>query len=424
MGPHGAAPRLMLVSDLDNTMVDHQDATSNSLLRFNALWAAEYAHDSVLVYSTGRSPSLYDKIRQRLPLLTPGILIMSVGTEIVYGDTMEADTGWVELLDRGWDREMIMKEARKLPSLKFQAENEQRPHKISFEATEEEAPGIIDALSKSLTDAGLQLKFIFSGGRDLDILPREAGKGGALKYLLHKFKAEGRSPRDVLACGDSGNDAELFEVDGAKGVIVANAMDELVQWYNKQERINHLFRATERCASGIIQAMQHFKFVPAVSPRDNPALSDTSLQPGEVRSLASAQREVVDLHIFQERWLRGDIKYSEETMLRFKSLMQEGFTAVQATGDELTRDQWIASFQKRYGAIKGKGLRIWIDCMRASEISPGLLWLVKFRYCQQVLGQPREVHVCSAVLEAEAGLPNGVTWVHFHSTLDRPRSLQ
>lgn len=44
---------------------------------------------------------------------------MSVGTEIVYGETMTPDHGWEEELNQGWNRDSIVEEGNKL-NLKFQ----------------------------------------------------------------------------------------------------------------------------------------------------------------------------------------------------------------------------------------------------------------------------------------------------------------
>lgn len=99
--------------------MDHEDHGNLSLLRFGALWQAEYNHDSLLVYSTGRSPTMYFDLRQEVPLLTPGIAILSVGTEIMYGDTMTPDLGWVKELSKGWNRAAVEEVAKEM-NLKYQ----------------------------------------------------------------------------------------------------------------------------------------------------------------------------------------------------------------------------------------------------------------------------------------------------------------
>jgi hypothetical protein len=94
--------------------VDHTDKGHASLLRFNNLWAAEYAHNSLLVFSTGRSFEKYTELRRQAPLLTPALCIFSVGTEIRYGATMEADLDWDNYLNQGWDQAVVLEEVKRL----------------------------------------------------------------------------------------------------------------------------------------------------------------------------------------------------------------------------------------------------------------------------------------------------------------------
>lgn len=402
--------RLMIVSDLDHTMVDHHDPENLSLLRFNALWEDNYRHDSLLVFSTGRSPTLYKQLRKEKPMLTPDMTIMSVGTEITYGTTMVPDDGWVEVLNQKWDKKIVMEETSKFSELTLQAETEQRPHKVSFYVKKDKAQEVTKALSKCLAERGLDVKIIYSGGMDLDILPQGAGKGQALAYLLKKLKSEGKLPINTLACGDSGNDAELFSIPDVHGVMVSNAQEELLQWHAENAKNNpKIIHATERCAAGIIQAIGHFNLGPNTSPRDVTDFSTckmANINPGH---------EIVKFYLFYERWRRAEIELSEIYMAKLKAVCVPTGVFVHPSGVEKSLHDCISEMRKCYGDKQGKQFRVWVDRVLPSKIGSDT-WLVKFDKWE-LLGEERQCCVTSVLVTSKgSNSSDEFTWVHVHQT--------
>ncbi|KAF3788638.1 Sucrose-phosphatase 1 [Nymphaea thermarum] len=401
--------RVMIVSDLDHTMVDHHDPDDLSLLRFNALWEAHYRHDSLLVFSTGRSPTLYRKLREQKPMLSPDITIMSVGTEITYGEAMLPDDGWEHVLNQKWDREIVIEEASHLSHLKFQSPTEQRPHKVSFYVEKEHAQETIATLSKTLKARGLDVKIIYSGGIDLDILPQGAGKGQALAYLLEKFNSEGKLPTSTLVCGDSGNDADLFSVPDVYGVMVSNAQEELLQWHAENAKDNpKIIHATERCASGIIEAIGHFRLGAAISPRD---ITDYSQYKTEG---FNPGLEVVKFYCLYERWCRADTENSEKHLQDIKHTFSANGATVHPWGSEQSFSDAVGALRNCYGDKQGKPFRVWIDRISGQQIHSDT-WVVKFRKWE-FFGEGRRGCITTAILQSKAGQSEQCVWLHLHQT--------
>lgn len=402
--------RLMIVSDLDHTMVDHHDPENLSLLRFNALWESKYRNDSLLVFSTGRSPTLYKQLRKEKPMLTPDITIMSVGTEITYGNAMVPDDGWVEVLNQKWDKKIVTEETSKFSELTLQSETEQRPHKASFYVQKDKAQEVAKALSERLAKRGLDVKIIYSGGMDLDILPQGAGKGQALAYLLKTLKAEGKLPNNTLACGDSGNDAELFSIPDVHGVMVSNAQEELLQWHAANAKDNpKILHATERCAAGIIQAIGHFSLGPNISPRDVTDLSDSKLENFD------PAYEVVKFYLFLERWRRAEVENPEPYLENLKAVSHPSGAFIHPAGVEQSLRDCINTLKNRCGDKKGKEFRVWVDQVLPTQIDSNT-WLVKFKKWE-LSGEEQRGCVTTVVLSSkDVKASQGLTWLNVHQT--------
>ncbi|XP_050102285.1 sucrose-phosphatase 1-like isoform X3 [Malus sylvestris] len=369
--------RLMLVSDLDCTMVDHDAPDNLSLLRFNALWESYYRHDSLLVYSTGRTPITYKPLRNQKPLLTPDITILSVGTEIMYGggDDMVPDLGWQQFISHRWDRAIVVEETNQFPQLIPQVD----------------------------------INIIYSRGVDLDILPKRADKGQALAYLLKKFNNEEKLPHDTLVCGDSGNDAELFSLPQVYGVMVSNAQEDLLQWYAENVSDNpDMLHATERCAAGIIQAIGHFHLGPNVSPRDLKDFRKCKVE------MSSPAHEVTKFYLFYERWRRAEVEKSEEYMQNLKSVLQSSGIFVHPSGVDLPIHQCIDSLARLHGDKQGKQFWTWLDRLSSVQIGSNA-WLVKFNKWE-LCENERRCCLTTVLMSSKGEGPDDFTWLHMHQT--------
>ncbi|KAL0847998.1 hypothetical protein Bca101_021245 [Brassica carinata] len=393
-------PRLILVTDLDCTLVDHDDPENTDLLRFNALWEAHYRHDSLLVYSTGRSMRSYLSLRNKKPLLTPDIAITSVGSEIAYGggESMVSDDVWVARMGEMWNREIVLEETSKFPQLEPQPDKSQEQHsvlmswflaaltltfwlrsnksqeqhKVSFFVEREHAVEIMKVLPGRLLERGVDVKLVYSNDYAFDVLPKGSGKGGALTYLLEKLESEGKQPSNILVCGDSGNDAELFNISQAYGVMVSNSHKELLQWHEENANDNpKIILASERCGAGMMEALQRFNLGPSVSPRD---VLDTENFHEEVLDPA---HEVVQFYLLYEKWRCGEVEKSDEFLQNLKSLSSPLGVFVHPSGVEKPIHEWIDDLANLHGEGKAKQFRIWLDRVSSSLISPET-WIVKF----------------------------------------------
>ncbi|WP_246140384.1 sucrose-phosphate phosphatase [Euhalothece natronophila] len=245
----------LFISDLDNTLI----GDDLSLEKLNKkLEKSRENHGTKIVYATGRSLFLYQQLTQQKPLLPPDALIAAVGTEIYLNPETEImDQDWENYLSQNWHPKKILEITMQFPELTLQPEFEQGQFKISFNLSSQALQNIINPLEKALTEANLNVKLIYSGGKDLDIIPKEADKGLAVQFLQKKWQM---SDKNTIVCGDSGNDIALFDTGHPQGILVGNAQSELKQWY-QNNATEYRYLAHQEYAAGIIEGLEYFKLI-------------------------------------------------------------------------------------------------------------------------------------------------------------------
>ena len=248
----------LLVCDIDNTLTgDHA-----ALDRFRS-WLEAHRGEVAFGIATGRVLSNTIRALKQWEIPRPDVLITAVGSEVYYGRSRFVDdVGWRRLIDRKWEPARLRKLLSGVPGLRLQPKADQRRFKLSYFIDPKKAPPITD-LRRRIRSAGLEVQLIYSHEAYLDLLPARASKGGALKYLAHRW---GLPLEHLLVAGDSGNDAEML-TSGAFGIVVGNYSPELS---TLRERHGVYFAEAEY-ADGILEGIHHFGFVDGVGPADDDA---------------------------------------------------------------------------------------------------------------------------------------------------------
>ena len=240
--PRGRRP--LVVCDIDGTLTGDRAAAA----RFRDWTEAGHAPWAV---ATGRSIPEARRVLARWGLQEPRTIIASVGSEVWHADAAgraEMDVAFAAAIARGWDAEAVS-EALARAGARPQGRVEQRAFKRSYLGCAAEAA----RLEAVLRAAGLAARVIPSHGRLIDVLPARAGKAAAMRHVAGLM---GLTAADCVACGDSGNDADMLAAAG-RAVLPANALAEL-----DALRGGHAIRTRAAHAAGVLEGLASLGLVP------------------------------------------------------------------------------------------------------------------------------------------------------------------
>lgn len=243
-------PVKLFVSDIDGTLLGNPECVS----AFACAWKkTDEANRPVLAYSTGRLLKDAQSVIKSTGLPVPDYLICGVGTEIHDPKNKKQIKAFNEILEDGWNREKVHDIARHFP-LREQPKRFQTPFKCSF-YWEDAGEDKLNTLRHELAEAGLTVTVVYSSNRDLDILPHHANKGNALRWFADYLQIP---LAEVLAAGDSGNDAAMFTLPGVRGIVVENAQPELMEATVHGTVTGSVYQANGVAAEGVLEGLVHF----------------------------------------------------------------------------------------------------------------------------------------------------------------------
>ncbi|MFK3777955.1 HAD family hydrolase [Agrobacterium sp. NPDC089420] len=245
-------PLRLFSTDLDGTVVGDYDATR----RFRDFWhSLPDEQRPVLVFNSGRLVDDQLALLEDAPLPRPDYIIGGVGTMLHAKGRSGLETAYRRSLGSGFDPLRIADVMSGRPGVTMQEERYQHGLKSSWFLHDADEEALAD-IESSLLAADIDARIVYSSGRDLDILPKAADKGAALAWLCGQLRI---GLDESAVAGDTGNDRAMFELNDIRGVIVGNALPELVALAGLD---NRFFQARATEADGVIEGLRHWGLHP------------------------------------------------------------------------------------------------------------------------------------------------------------------
>lgn len=239
----------MIVSDIDGTLISEtEDYTGleelKTLLR-------DRGNSFVFGIASGRSLEKVQTILRKFEIPTPDVVICSVGTYIYYGlDAQFMDKGWERHINYGWNAEYIRETLSSLEGIEPQDEKDQNAFKVSYFVHDKELT--VECVTEHLGKLARNASVVITQSAYLDILPKRASKGRAVRYIGNKWSIP---INRIIACGDAGNDIDMF-TGASKGIVVGNHAPEM----EHLRSLKRVYFSEGHSSAGILEGLKNFKF--------------------------------------------------------------------------------------------------------------------------------------------------------------------
>jgi sucrose-6F-phosphate phosphohydrolase len=330
-------------SDIDGTLIGQNNAFGTLKQCWTKL---DEASRPLLCYNTGRLNDDTLGLIESGALMEPDYIISGVGTCIYDFRQQRVIKEFSEILEEGWNlekvEEVILSSGEEISK---QPSHFQNPYKSSWFLKDAE-DGQIDAIRQKLDEAGLDVHVVYSSSLHLDVLPKWANKGNALKWLLRHLALK---PAEALVAGDSGNDSAMFLVKGIQGIVVGNAQPELKE--TTQHLPFYFAEPHQVAANAVIEGLKHFNiFSEELLNSRGPVTESSLIEQSLKESIRLSDGDIQGADKEQRDFIR--VGYQKAIEALEKNITPLGFSACSLHDNETNgTDENYKSVWGRDGAI-------------------------------------------------------------------------
>ena len=238
--------RTLLVCDIDGTLTPEpaHDASGVELLRS---WLRQRESSCYFAAATGRGLTDAVDLLTLLEYPLPDMAITHFGAELYNFHSASADAVWADAVGRNWNPDSISESLRAVRGLS-PLHPMVSPMRLSFET--EPAEFLLAECLDALVAHRSSIRILMLHAKYLEILPRGASKGRAVRYLSKILSVPASR---TFVFGDSGNDRDMLDAD-FHATVVANYSEELEELRHK-----NIYFSPYCGAAGVFDGVQHYK---------------------------------------------------------------------------------------------------------------------------------------------------------------------